>query len=67
MFYRTDDPVRDFLAHDARQQRRLNRLPKCVECGEPIQSEHCYEVNDELLCPECLKENHLKKTEDFEI
>ena len=63
--YRTDDPIADFARHDAEQQRELNRLPKCYECGEPIQTDTCYEINDELICPECLKDNHRKWVDDY--
>lgn len=30
--YRTDDPVADFLAYDADQQKALARLPVCADC-----------------------------------
>lgn len=50
--------------HEADKERRLDRLPRCSECGEPIQDEHCYEVNDELICPDCMESNHRKWVED---
>lgn len=65
MFIRTDNPIRDFERHDAEQQRELDRLPRCAECDEPIQTEHCFEINDELICPECLMTNHRKWVEDY--
>ena len=64
MFY-TDDPLNDFANWDAEQQRRLDKLPKCSECGEPIQTEECYEINDELICPDCMETNHRKWVEDY--
>lgn len=64
MFY-TDDPERDFLRHDAKKQRELERLPKCAECGEPIQSERCYEVDGGLICQDCLENNHMRWVEDY--
>lgn len=45
-----------FDRHDAEQQRQLARLPLCVNCGNHIQTEECYEINDELICPDCIKE-----------
>lgn len=60
----TDDPYADFDRHDAEWRSELDKLPKCAECGEPIQDEYCYEINDELICPECLKDNHRKWVED---
>lgn len=46
-----------FCQHEAEQQAKLDKLPICCECGEPIQTEDCYEVNDELYCPDCM-DNH---------
>lgn len=64
MFY-TDDPERDFLREDAKKQKELERLPKCAECGEPIQSERCYEVDGGLICQDCLENNHMRWVEDL--
>ena len=61
----TDDPIKDFECYDAEQHRGLEKLPRCYECDEPIQSETCYEINGELICPECLENNHRKWVEDF--
>lgn len=63
--YPTADPHADFARWEAEQQKKLNKLPTCCECGEPIQDEECYEINGELICPKCLKENHLKFTDDY--
>ena len=65
MFYRTNDPVADFLRHDAEQQKRLDRLPKCAECDDPIETEECYEINGELICPYCLDANNKHWVEDY--
>ena len=66
--YYTDDPVRDFLCHDAKQADELDRLPKCAECGKPIQSEKCYESYEkggDVICQECLENNHTHWVEDY--
>lgn len=65
--YRTDDPNADFNRWDNDQQKQLDRLPKCAECGEPIQEEECYEIEGEIICPQCLKDNHRKWTSDYII
>ena len=39
---RTDDPVRDFLRHEADREEELEGLPECELCGEPIQDETCF-------------------------
>lgn len=51
--------------YEARQERELERLPRCSECDEPITDDECYEINGELVCPCCLKENYRKRTEDY--
>lgn len=37
-FY-SDDPVRDAERYIAEQENRLELLPKCTSCGQPIQQE----------------------------
>lgn len=61
----SDDPATDFAYHDMEQCRKLDILPVCENCGEPIQDEHLFLINDEFLCWECLKENYRKRTEDY--
>ena len=63
--YYSDDPVRDFERYDAQRERELARRPKCCECDEPIQEDHCFEINDELVCIHCLKRYYLKGVEDY--
>lgn len=63
--YYTDNPIADYDRYDAEQERKLSRLPTCAECGNKIQDEECYEINGELICPECLKDNYRRWTEDF--
>jgi formylmethanofuran dehydrogenase subunit E len=60
----TNDPVADFLAYDAQQAAKLDKLPKCDECGEPIQDEEFYEILGYNFCPDCL-ESFKKRTEDY--
>lgn len=64
MFY-SDDPVADFNRYDAKQQSELDKLPRCSECDHPIQDDFCFEVNDELICDECMFKNHRKSVDDF--
>lgn len=53
MFY-TDDPARDFANWDAEQQRELDRLPECADCGHPIQDETAFYINGEWICEDCM-------------
>lgn len=53
-----------WLQHDNEQEAMLDNLPECAECGCKIQDEYLYEINDEYICEECLKDNHRKLVED---
>jgi formylmethanofuran dehydrogenase subunit E len=59
------DPLADFDRWDAKQQKQLDRLPKCADCGEPIQHDHFYLINDEAICPDCLDAGYRKDVEDY--
>ena len=61
----SDDPISDHIRHEAKRERWLRRRPVCCECREHIQSDELYDINGKLICPECLRENHLKETEDY--
>lgn len=61
MFMITGDPVSDFHRYDAEQQAKLERLPECEECGEPIQSDYAYYINDIWICERCMKENYRRE------
>lgn len=61
----TDDPVADYARHDAQQAKALARLPRCSECDQPIQGDYVYCINDELICEQCLTDNHRKWVEDL--
>lgn len=64
MFY-SDDPIKDHILHDAKQQKELEKLPKCAECGEPVRDDHYYLINDEVICPDCLEANYRKDVRDW--
>ena len=52
----TDDPVADYDALDAEQQRILDKLPRCSECDEPIVDEYAYYINGEWICEDCMEQ-----------
>lgn len=58
MIHYTDNPERDFARYDSEQQEQLEKLPVCCECGEPIQDEHCFEIDSGYVCPGCMDDNH---------
>jgi len=59
----TDDPVADYDRYCNEQQKELDRLPECGECGEKIMDEYCFEVNGEYICEHCMEENHRKSVD----
>ena len=64
MFY-TDDPVKDYDRYSKEQDKQLKKLPKCSICTHHIQDDYLYEINDELICEECLNDNFRKNVEDY--
>lgn len=64
MFY-TNDPLADFTRHDAEQEAALELLPVCTICMEHIQDDHCYNINDEIICERCMVEQFRHDTTDF--
>lgn len=49
----TDDPVLDAERYFEQQDERLNVLPVCEVCGEPIQQEKAVYYNDQWCCEDC--------------
>ena len=54
-----------FNDHEARQEKKAERFPKCFDCGEVILDEFCFEFEGDLFCEDCLCKNHKKRTEDY--
>lgn len=47
-------------------EAQLQRRPVCSHCGEPIQDERLWDINGELYCPKCTKNEFCKWTDDYE-
>ena len=56
MMYYTDDPIADFHRYDSDKQEQLNKLPKCVECKEPIQQTDAVYIDGGYICDGCLED-----------
>lgn len=54
-----------WVKHDAEQARELERLPVCADCGEPVQEDYYYEINDEVICPDCLESGYRKSIDQY--
>lgn len=53
----TDDPLRDFDDNEERLAKMLAKRPVCACCGEPIQTEHYYDIpNVGLWCEHCIED-----------
>lgn len=61
----SDNPHKDFDRHEAMLQRKLDRLPKCAYCKEPIQGEFAFVINGKCHCEECLVDYHRIRVEDY--
>ena len=65
VYFRTDAPDIDFLKHDAEKEAELEKMPVCSYCSQHIQDDFLYEINDEVICEECLNQNFRKIVEDY--
>lgn len=65
MCYRTDDPIRDAERHMVKQEALLERFPYCESCGQAIQDDYFYLINDEFMCQACLDRDCKKYTDDY--
>jgi formylmethanofuran dehydrogenase subunit E len=65
MTYISDDALRDFERWDAEQAAELDRLPTCEICNEAIQDDFIYEINDCIICENCLEKHFRKQTTDY--
>ena len=52
--YYTNDPLSDFDRWDAEQNKRLEQLPVCADCDEPIQDYEAYYKDDRWYCLNCM-------------
>ena len=62
---RTDNPIADFECYDAEQEKAKDKLPRCSECGEPIQDDFFYEFDCYFYCGDCVSDKHRKLVEDY--
>lgn len=60
MFRYTDDPVADHEAYEAELARLEKEVPVCDYCNRPVAEDFYYEINDEVICAECM-EQHFRR------
>lgn len=49
------DPYLDFLDHEFENEQWLKSRPECDCCGEHIQDEHYYRIDDTNYCEKCIE------------
>ena len=49
-------------AYEAKQERLIDRLPKCAWCGEPIMDDYLYDFDGDTVCEACV--NDMRKAVD---
>ena len=54
-----------FNEYESEQERRLDKLPKCDCCGEPITDDYCYNIDGTYICEALMREEYRKNTEDY--
>ncbi len=54
-----------WLAHEAEQERLLERLPVCRRCGKRIQEEHYFYLEGRIYCEDCMNEKYRRHVEDY--
>lgn len=45
-----------YNAHERKQEEWLKSRPVCCKCGDPIQDEFGYFVDNDWICQECMKD-----------
>ena len=56
MFSFTDNPEKDAERFYAEQEKRLQDLPTCTICGEPIQDDYAYDIGfSEYVHEDCIE------------
>lgn len=45
-----------YREHERRQEEWLESRPVCGECGEPIQDDSAYYINNNWICNKCMED-----------
>lgn len=43
--------------YNQQKEEELKKRPVCDCCGDHIQEEYCYVINDDYICESCMEEN----------
>lgn len=59
------DNYSQWEAHERKKEAWLAERPVCADCDNPIQDDHCFEINGEYICPTCMEDLHRKDVDDL--
>ena len=62
---RVPDINDELRMYEAEQEASLESLPKCVNCGEPIQDDYLYDIDGDIYCEDCMKDEFRACTENY--
>ena len=58
------DPLEDFDDWDLKNYEWLRKRPECCMCGQPIQEEYGYVIENGWFCEDCVKKEFRKWIEE---
>lgn len=66
-YFRHGDPLDDFNRLDREQAEYEANLPRCEgkKCGKRIDADFYFEIDNEILCEDCMKRRYRRSTDDF--
>ena len=59
------DPYRDFLIHEKSLEEKVESLPQCDRCNNPIYADYVWVIDGEVLCDECAKALYRQYADNF--
>ena len=65
MYFRNGDPDRDFDRYDRQMSQLEAKLPQCEKCCRPIHDDIYYEIDNEILCEDCMQDMYAGSTHDW--
>lgn len=60
-----EDNYSQWEAKTRREEQWLEKRPVCFYCGEPVQEDHYFDINDEVVCQDCLDAHFRKDIDEY--
>lgn len=60
MWFRSDDPEKDFDRYDREQIKRLEKCPVCAICDDHITDDKAFFIGGDWFHQDCLEKEALK-------